>query len=56
MAVFFKTPAQPCAVVRAEHVFLRRPAERRTPACVWRCGPDGRPVRVWQAPSRPHFR
>lgn len=49
MAVFFKIPAPPGAVVRAEHVFEYRQLVRRPApfACLWAKGADGRLTGRW---------
>lgn len=52
MAVFFKTPAPPGAVVRAEPLFVRR-RDRGALLRTWGRGPDGKLACVWLATSEP---
>ena len=48
MAVFFKYPAPPGVVVRAEHLFAR--CTTRAPLVrAWKTGLDGRPTGEWTA-------
>ena len=53
MAAFFKTPAPPGAIVRAEQLFIRRRIARgASPTCAWRRGPDGQLICDWAEPAR----
>ena len=51
MAVFFKTPAPPGAVLRAERLFVRPRVRGAAMTCVWRRAADGKLARIWEGPS-----
>jgi hypothetical protein len=55
MAAFFKVPVSAGVVVRAEHVFARRPAPVAAPrlVCRWSRDAEGRLSRAWQEASDP---
>ena len=57
MAAFFKTPAPPGVVVRAEHLFDRRclavQATPTTLVCVWTRDADGKLVGCWRPADPP---
>jgi hypothetical protein len=55
MATFFKTPAPPGVVVRAEHLFVRR-ASPAPLLRAWRVGANGRPTGQWTVAGAPAAR